>query len=69
MDQLEMYAAVVEGDEVDVLVVELPAGSMVLLTRRVGEPQRIRTAQLVTPKFEVQPVTLDVIEDFLFDRR
>jgi len=65
LDLLEPHAAVVEGDEVIAMVIEMPDGSMVVMTRRVGEPQRVRTALVVTPKFQVLPLRLEHVEAIL----
>lgn len=62
---LEWHAAVTYGDEVEVLVIERPNGAMVVLGRRVGEPQRIRTAQVITAKGQLAPLTLAVVEDII----
>jgi hypothetical protein len=62
---LALRAAVVEGDEVDTLLVERPDGAVVTLVRRTGQPQRVRLAWLVTPQMDVRPLTAADLESVL----
>lgn len=65
LEQLEPYCSVLEGDELDVMTMELPDLSMLVMTRRTGESRRIRTAVVVTPKSQVVPLRLSHVESIL----
>lgn len=57
--RLAETAARAEGSELEVLVNELPDGTLLVWFRRIGIPQRVRRAYAFAPDLQVRPVVLD----------
>lgn len=74
MTQLLERGVTISGDEVMITVVPGPRGRVAELIRRVGEPERVRLAHVISPTFGYEALTLEFVEatlalDLEFDRR
>lgn len=62
------HAVVTASDEVAVATLPCPDGSVVVLMARVGQSQRIRAAQVVTPLVQVVPLTRSQVDALRTER-
>jgi len=65
LQRLAEHSTRVENDELHCATHAGDAGHLVLLVTRIGAPQRVRLALVVSPDLQVRPLTADFAEHLL----